>query len=32
MEGRQRQWPSDIVMSPEIKELVDRRWPDYGID
>ena len=30
-EGRQREWPPDIVMSPEIKELVDRKWTDYGI-
>ena len=32
LEGRQREWPPDIVMSPEIKELVERKWPEYGID
>ena len=31
MEGRQREWPPDIVMSPEMKALVDRRWAEYGI-
>ena len=29
--GRQREWPPDIEMSPEVKELVDRRWKEYGI-
>ena len=29
--GRQREWPPDIVMTPEIKELVDRKWSEYGI-
>ena len=29
-EGHGREWPEDIVMSPEIKELVDRRWKEYG--
>ena len=31
MEGRQREWPPDIVMSDEIKTLVDGRWAEYGI-
>jgi 4-hydroxy-3-polyprenylbenzoate decarboxylase len=31
LEGRQREWPPDIVMSPEVKELVDRKWIEYGI-
>ena len=31
-EGRQREWPPDIVMSPEVKGLVDRKWSEYGID
>ena len=31
-EGRQREWPPDIVMSPEIKALVDRKWAEYGIE
>jgi len=30
-EGRNRDWPPDIVMSQEIKDLVDRKWPEYGI-
>lgn len=31
LDGFQREWPPDIVMSPEIKALVDRRWNEYGI-
>ena len=30
-EGRSRPWPPEIVMSPEIKALVDRKWQEYGI-
>jgi 4-hydroxy-3-polyprenylbenzoate decarboxylase len=26
-----RPWPEEIEMSPEIKELVTRRWREYGI-
>ncbi|HVW88347.1 MAG TPA: menaquinone biosynthesis decarboxylase [Gaiellaceae bacterium] len=26
-----REWPPEIEMSSEIKELVDRRWQSYGI-
>ncbi|MFO7153309.1 MAG: UbiD family decarboxylase, partial [Bacillota bacterium] len=29
-EGHDREWPDDIVMDPKIKELVDRRWKEYG--
>ena len=29
-EGHERQWPEDIVMSPEIKALVDQKWKEYG--
>jgi 4-hydroxy-3-polyprenylbenzoate decarboxylase len=29
-EGHLREWPKDIVMSTEIKELVDRKWRSYG--
>ena len=29
-EGRTREWPPDVVMSPEIKEMVDRKWASYG--
>ena len=31
LEGRQREWPPDIVMSPEVKALVDSKWGEYGI-
>jgi 4-hydroxy-3-polyprenylbenzoate decarboxylase len=30
-EGYPREWPPDIVMSPEVKERVDRRWREFGI-
>jgi 4-hydroxy-3-polyprenylbenzoate decarboxylase len=30
-EGRQREWPPDIVMDSAIKELVDRKWQEYGL-
>ncbi len=30
-EGFQRPWPDPIVMSPEVKALVDRRWAEYGL-
>lgn len=29
-EGLTREWPNDIVMSKEIKDLVDKRWMEYG--
>ena len=29
-DGRSREWPPDIVMSEEIKTLVDHRWKEYG--
>jgi len=32
LEGHQREWPPDIVMSAEIKDLVDRKWQEYGIE
>ncbi|NLB87839.1 MAG: menaquinone biosynthesis decarboxylase [Syntrophomonadaceae bacterium] len=31
-EGHPREWPKDIVMSPEIKALVDKKWSEYGLD
>ena len=31
LEGRERDWPPDILMSDEIKALVDRKWEQYGI-
>jgi 4-hydroxy-3-polyprenylbenzoate decarboxylase len=27
-----REWPEEIVMRDDIRELVDRRWDEYGID
>ncbi len=32
LEGRQREWPPEIVMSREIRELVDAKWSEYGLD
>ena len=31
MDGRTREWPPDIIMSPEIVALVDGKWADYGL-
>jgi len=31
-EGFEREWPEEIRMTEEIKELVSKRWKDYGID
>ncbi len=31
LDGHHREWPEDIVMSPEIKALVDEKWLSYGI-
>jgi 4-hydroxy-3-polyprenylbenzoate decarboxylase len=30
-EGHKREWPDDIEMSEEIKDMVDKRWNEYGI-
>jgi len=30
LDGFTRKWPPDIEMSAEIKELVSRRWKEYG--
>jgi len=30
-EGHLREWPKDIVMSEDVKRLVDRKWGEYGI-
>jgi 4-hydroxy-3-polyprenylbenzoate decarboxylase len=27
-----RPWPDEIEMSPEIRDLVDRRWAEYGLE
>ena len=32
LEGRQREWPPEIAMSREIRELVDTKWSEYGLD
>ena len=31
-EGVVRPWPEEIRMSDEVRELVDRRWAEYGIE
>jgi 4-hydroxy-3-polyprenylbenzoate decarboxylase len=31
-EGHSREWPNDIIMKDEIKNLVDNRWNEYGIE
>ena len=31
LEGYPGQWPPDIEMTPEVRELVDRRWGEYGL-
>ena len=30
-EGVVRDWPDEITMSDEVREMVDRRWSEYGI-
>ena len=30
-EGPVRPWPDEIEMSPEVRELVTRRWAEYGL-
>ena len=31
MEGRTREWPADIIMSDDIKALVDTKWEHMGL-
>lgn len=31
-EGHTRKWPNDIEMTKEIKDLVSRRWREYGFE
>ena len=31
LEGYTRGWPPDVEMAPEIKDLVDRKWAEYGL-
>ena len=30
-EGQVRRWPDEIEMTPEVRELVTRRWAEYGL-
>ncbi len=30
-EGHPREWPEEIEMSEEVKELVSKRWQEYGL-
>jgi 4-hydroxy-3-polyprenylbenzoate decarboxylase len=27
-----REWPPEIEMTDEVRDLVDRRWAEYGLD
>lgn len=31
-EGLSRAWPNDIIMTDEIKQLVNKRWDEYGVN
>ena len=31
IDGFKRNWPDEIVMNEEIKNLVDRKWHEYNI-
>ncbi|HET9394258.1 MAG TPA: menaquinone biosynthesis decarboxylase [Candidatus Rubrimentiphilum sp.] len=31
-EGYTRQWPPDMIMDESTRELVDKRWKEYGLD
>ena len=31
VDGRAREWPPDVVMSDDVKRLVDGKWDEYGI-
>ena len=31
LDGRNREWPPDVVMSEAIKDLVTEKWDQYGI-
>ena len=31
-EGQTREWPDEIVMSQDIKDLVDQKWKDLGLE
>lgn len=32
LEGHPRDWPEPLIMSAPMRELVDRRWSEYGIE
>lgn len=31
IDGHPRGWPTEIEMDPAVKEIVDRRWKEYGL-
>jgi 4-hydroxy-3-polyprenylbenzoate decarboxylase len=31
-EGHNREWPNDIEMTQEVKDIVSRRWSEYGLE
>ncbi len=31
-EGYARTWPPDMIMDPQTRELVEKRWREYGLD
>jgi 4-hydroxy-3-polyprenylbenzoate decarboxylase len=31
-EGHSREWPNDIVMDQGIREMVTKKWKEYGLD
>lgn len=31
-EGFNREWPDELIMTPEVKERIDRLWPDLELD
>lgn len=31
-EGQTREWPDEIIMSADIKEMVDAKWKDLGLE
>jgi len=30
-EGQVRDWPDELEMSEQVKQLVNRRWREYGL-
>ena len=31
-DNHERGWPQEIIMSPEVRALVDEKWSEYGLD